>query len=166
MKPLQKSTIDPRVRRFRSALRVFESLIDLTSRRDDYCCGVTLAQCHALLALSESETVSLKDLTSRLRLDKSTLSRTVDSLVEGGLADRKTERGDRRVCCISLTARGRTAVSRINGTWDRFAAALLERVPESKRDAALDGLEILANAFLETAGAVQSPSSCCLECKK
>lgn len=166
MKPLQKPTIDPRIRRFRSALRVFESLIDLTSRREDYCCGVTLAQCHALLALSEDKTVSLKDLTGKLRLDKSTLSRTVDALVESGLADRETGRGDRRICCISLTARGRTAVQRINGTWDRFAAGLLERVPESERDAALDGLEILAKAFLETVGAGQTASSCCLECKK
>jgi DNA-binding MarR family transcriptional regulator len=166
MKPLQKPTIDPRVRRFRSALRVFESLIDLTSRREDTCCGVTLAQCHALLALSENETVSLKDLTGKLKLDKSTLSRTVDSLVESGLADRKTGHGDRRVCCITLTARGRAVVNRINGTWDRFAAALLERVPESKRDAALDGMEILANAFLETVDKVQTVSSCCLERKK
>jgi DNA-binding MarR family transcriptional regulator len=166
MKPLQKPTNDPRVRRFRSALRVFESLLDLTSRRDEYCCGVTLAQCHALLALSEDKSVSLKELTGKLNLDKSTLSRTVDSLVESGLADRKTGHGDRRICCISLTARGRTAVNRINGTWDRFAAALLARVPESKRDAALDGLEILAKAFLETAGAVQTSSSCCMECKK
>ncbi|MDM7926781.1 MAG: MarR family winged helix-turn-helix transcriptional regulator [bacterium] len=166
MKPLQKPTIDPRIRRFRSALRVFESLLDLTSRREEYCCGVTLAQCHALLALSEDKTVSLKDLTGKLNLDKSTLSRTVDSLVEGGLADRKTGSGDRRICCISLTTRGRAAVDRINGTWDRFAAGILERVPESKREAALEGLEILAKAFLETVGAVQHSSSCCREREK
>ncbi len=90
----------------------------------------------------------------------------MDSLVESGLADRKTGPGDRRICCISLTTRGLATVNRINGTWDRFAAALLERVPESRRDAALDGLEILAKAFLETAGAVQPSSSCCVECKK
>jgi DNA-binding MarR family transcriptional regulator len=165
MKPLQGTTIDSRIRRFRAALRVFESLIDRTSRSEDYCCGVTLAQCHALLALSEAKTVSLKEITSRLRLDKSTLSRTIDSLAESGLANRKTGLGDRRVCRISLTAKGRSAVSRINATWDRFAAALLERVPESERDRALEGLEILARAFAETAGADRPAPACCMEPK-
>lgn len=163
MKQLHKTTIDPRVRRFRSALRVFESLLDRTSRSEETCCGVTLAQCHALLALSEDKTVSLKDLTGKLNLDKSTLSRTVDALVDSGLADRKTRPGDRRVCCISLKARGRSAVNRINLKWDAFAAAVLERVPEADRDRALDGLEILARAFAEATGGAPPSSACCRE---
>jgi DNA-binding MarR family transcriptional regulator len=150
MKPLQKPTIDPRVPRFRAALRVFERFIDRNSRDEGTCCGVTLSQCHALLALSDAETVSLKDLASRLNLDKSTLSRTVESLARDGLADRRTRPGDRRVCCISLTPGGRAAVNRINGTWNRIAASVLERVPGDERDRAVEGLEILARAFAET----------------
>jgi DNA-binding MarR family transcriptional regulator len=162
-KPLHKPTIDPRVPRFRSALRVFERFIDRTSRDEGTCCGVTLSQCHALLALSDAETVSLKDLTSRLSLDKSTLSRTIDSLARDGLADRQTRPGDRRVCCISLTPRGRAAVNRINGTWNRIAASVLERVPESERDRAVEGMEILSRAFAETIPDGETAACCGLE---
>ncbi len=43
--------------------------------------GISLAQCHTLLEIEKSHEISISELANTLSLDKSTVSRTVDGLV-------------------------------------------------------------------------------------
>ena len=70
------------------------------------CCGLSLPQCHVLLELEARGTTSLVDLAERLELDKSTVSRTVEGLVELGIVVRTTNAEDRRYVALDLTTLG------------------------------------------------------------
>lgn len=131
------------VRSFRGVLRRFERahrvLMD-----DLHCCGgLTIVQCHPLLELGELGPTNLSDLATRLNLDRSTLSRTVEGLVRHGLVDRRPDSRDRRFVVLSLTGEGRKVCDQINEKNDCFYAEILSRLPDDKREetiALFDGL--------------------------
>ena len=114
---------------FRRQLRLLERevLRELESQTD--CCGVTLAQCHVLLEVAGS-TLSLTGLSEALDLDRSTLSRTVDSLVKAGLVERSDDPADRRSLRLALTPSGAAKVAFIDESCNRYYAALLTGLGE------------------------------------
>lgn len=76
-------------------------------KSDVSCCGVTVAQCHALLEVEKNGEISLVDLAYALGLDNSTLSRTIDSIVQERLVERRANPHDRRHISIALTDKGK-----------------------------------------------------------
>jgi DNA-binding MarR family transcriptional regulator len=67
---------------------------------------------HTFLSLVESSPqIRASDLTDRLGLDKSTVSRQLDQLANDGLLDREGGRPGRRGDPLSLTAAGRQALA-------------------------------------------------------
>ena len=75
-----------KIRLLREKLRQLERELDDRFRSDSGCCGLTLAQCHTLLEIGNKGEISLVELASRLSLDTSTLSRTINGLVILGLS--------------------------------------------------------------------------------
>ena len=95
---------EKRIRSFRRNLRRFERLNQLTNA---VCCkGITLAQCHVLLEIEALVETTTKQLAENLKLDKSTLSRTVDGLKKLSLVKRGAHAHDRRFTVIRLTKNG------------------------------------------------------------
>jgi DNA-binding MarR family transcriptional regulator len=129
---------------FRAKLREIERAVWIQTKSEALCCGVTMAQCHAILEIGAAGEVNLKDLADRLGLDNSTLSRTVESLVRDGLADRTPSSEDRRATVIRLNKQGRAAFDRINSTWDRICRDLFRSIPREKHDPLIESISILA----------------------
>jgi DNA-binding MarR family transcriptional regulator len=77
------------------------------------------------LGIDELQGPSLGDLAAHMGLDKSTLSRTVDSLVGGGLVAREPGLKDRRKMRITLTENGSSICERIHADNDAFYVAVL-----------------------------------------
>jgi DNA-binding MarR family transcriptional regulator len=126
------------------------------------CCGVTVAQCHVLLELDGLRSVNLKALADRLELDKSTLSRAIDSLVELGLVARKEDPENRRQQILSLSQAGERRVADIHRRCDAYYKKMLARVPSVDLPDVVRGIEGLAEAMLaqrKDAGRLQ----CCEE---
>jgi DNA-binding MarR family transcriptional regulator len=111
------------------------------------CCGLSLPQCHVLLELEASGTTSLVDLAERLTLDKSTVSRTVDGLVELGMIERSTDAKDRRYLALDLTARGRSTASEINSLSDGNVVSIFSHIPSDRQAAVIDCLDLLIAAI-------------------
>ena len=84
------------VQNFRRSLRSIEREVEQQIKTDTVCCGVSLAQCHALMELGLGGAMTIADLAEIIKLDKSTLSRTIDSMVQTGLVDRTIDPKDRR----------------------------------------------------------------------
>ncbi len=137
------------VRTFRSHLREIERQVSRTLKDQTTCCGVTMAQCHLLLEMGDRESHSIAELTTRLQLDASTLSRTVDGLVRAGLLNRGENPNNRRSNLLSFTAKGRQIQKEINRGCDRFYSRLLARVPAAGRDPFLKAVETLAAMLSE-----------------
>ncbi len=135
------------VRALRGFLRLIEREVESQLKTQTVCCGVTTAQCHALLELASAEEMSLVELSERLRLDASTLSRTVDGLVKLGHVNRVTDPENRRYVRLGLTGKGKRKVDFIDRSCDRFYLDLLDRIPEEKREALVESVQLLAEIF-------------------
>ena len=146
---------------FRRQLRLLEREVVGQLEADTSCCGVTLAQCHALVELASAE-LSLSGLAAALDLDASTLSRTVDGLVRAGLVERAEDASDRRSVRLTLTPAGRAKVAFIDGICNRYYADLLAGMSQPDRSCVLRAVGLLAERMRSLRKAPScSKSGCC-----
>jgi DNA-binding MarR family transcriptional regulator len=135
------------VRQFRRIMRRFERVSDAQVK--NCCAHVTLAQCVVLLEIDENGRLTMGQLATQLRLDNSTLSRTIDGLVGKGLVERLREERDRRVIYIQLTSEGKAACRTIHQENDGHVRQIFAKIPASKRGAVIRNFETLVEAFLD-----------------
>jgi DNA-binding MarR family transcriptional regulator len=136
------------VRKFRENIRHIER--ELNIQDDTHCCeGVTIAQCHTLLALQANGSLNLNDLSEKLFLDKSTVSRTVDSLVKIRTVNRIIPEENRRKVLISLTEKGTGICQQINRESDEYFAAILESIPAGDLPVFLRAFDIMVGKMME-----------------
>ncbi len=134
------------VGKLRETVRLLVRRLGILEKSEASCCGITLAQCHALYELRRAGEMSLNDLAESLRLDKSTVSRLVDNLVNSGLVARGTDPGDRRCVTLGLTEEGRRVLAGIDKGMDAFFAEIVDQLPAEKRSQVLESLALLAGA--------------------
>jgi len=148
------------VRRYRKSLRDFQRLA--SSQLKSCCCGVTLTQCLVLMSLDENGHSTMGQLATNLRLDYSTLSRTVDSLVGQKLVARLRDDSDRRLVWIRLTETGHSACREIHDVNDDYCIQVFQHVPPSERSALIRNFETLIQAYLDHEASVdeQEKSAC------
>ncbi len=135
------------IRSYRRILRRFERVT--SSQLKSCCSGVTLAQCLVLLEVDEGGRLTMGQLATHLRLDNSTLSRTVDGLVAKGLLGRERGDSDRRIVWIDLTPEGATVCRSIHEENDAHSRRVFDKIPASRRDAVIRDFEILVEAYLD-----------------
>ena len=137
----------------RDLVRMTVRNIGLLEKDDASCCGVTTSQCHALVEIGRSGTITLTDLTQQLGLDKSTLSRTIHNLVESGLVIRRQDPENRRYIKIQLTKEGHQLYQNIEDSMDDYFRKIMEEIPAEKLPQVRESIDLL----LESVGSVK----CC-----
>ncbi len=135
------------VRRFRRSLRQFERLS--ADQLKKCCTEVTFAQCLVLLEIDESGRPTMGELATGLRLDSSTLSRSIEGLVGKEMVERVPDDSDRRRVRIALTAEGRGLCRSIHLDNDACVRRLFDRIPPGERQSVVDNFELLVEAFLD-----------------
>ena len=135
------------IRVFRKLLRVFERLTAQQLKEESCCQGVTLAQCHTILEIEELGQATSGVLSKQLGLDKSTLSRTVDGLVNIGLIERVPNPTDRRYNLLSLTVKGQEIADRINRSNDKCYQQVFSGIAEESQVEVLVNFELLVRAM-------------------
>ncbi len=120
-------------------------------RPDETPCGqpVSVAEAHALMELSRGEPLLQKDLASRLRLEKSTVSRLVRMLEGRGWVGRTRSPRDGRAMELRLTEAGRRTATRLAEARREKFARVLEAIPEEERAPVLRALGVLEEAMNE-----------------
>ena len=118
-----------------------------SQKNDIQCCGVTLAQCHALIEIGKRERVSIVELAGVLGVDTSTLSRTVDNMVKLGLVDRLLNPQDRRYVTIALTDRGSGVCQSIEASFSDYVTRIFELIPQEKHNQVMEDLNLIADAI-------------------
>lgn len=121
------------------------------------CCRTTSTQCHLLTELGRSGPLPLSELGTRTCLEKSWVSRAVESMVERGLVTKEPNPGDARSWLVTLTAEGERTVSALERTLDEHASHLLGSLAEPERSAVEHSLLLLSKALREDTAA-----TCCL----
>lgn len=134
------------IRKFRRVLRQFTRLIN--AQLKTCCTEVTLAQCLVLLEIDEVRTPTMGQLAANLRLDNSTLSRTVDGLVARELVERIDDENDRRVVKVRLTEEGAAVCRSIHADNDASSRRVFDQIPASEQGRVSEAFEVLVEAYL------------------
>lgn len=131
----------------REALRRIFRKLGFLERDEARCCSMSLSRCQVLVEIGRSGGISLVDLAARMGLEKSSVCRLVDGLVEDGLAERKESPLDRRYLVIGLTPEGKARFLDIEERMEAFIAQVWERLPKDQRATVLESLRVLEDAL-------------------
>jgi DNA-binding MarR family transcriptional regulator len=147
-----------KARQLRELVRQMMRRLGVLEDGEMACCGVSLAQCHALVEIGRAGTISLAELANLLNLDSSTMSRTVNNLVRNKLAERTLDPKDRRYVSIRLTPAGMTSFQETESDMADYFLQILHAVPQERQEQVLDSLRLLLDAIAE--------SGCCTQAKE
>lgn len=135
------------INEFRRVLRRFEREINIHLRDKGCCSGVTMSQCHVLLAIYEKNETTTVELSKELAIDKSNLSRNIEYLVKAGFVERITSKKDRRFSKLKVTAKGKSKSNEINKTANSHYRKVFENIPAWKHKEIVENLTLLTLAF-------------------
>jgi len=133
-------------------LREVARLYTRAQRLAAVCCNTTNSQCHILTELGRSGPQPMAELGQRLCLEKSWVSRALDSLVRDGLVAKNDHPNDARSWIVSLTAAGKRRVAQLNATLDTHATQLLKKLSAGERAEATRSLQLILHALRTDAG--------------
>ncbi|GGP68364.1 MarR family winged helix-turn-helix transcriptional regulator [Saccharothrix coeruleofusca] len=96
-------------------------------------CGLFPGQELILMQLWEQDGRSQKQLVEALKLDHSTIAKSVRRLENSGLVVRTADESDARVKVVSLTAEGRALEERTKAKWRELEEATTRGLTEQER---------------------------------
>lgn len=138
---------------FREMIRTLERKLGILEDGELSCCGITLAQCYALVEIGRAKSISLNELAVLLNLENSTVSRTVNNLVTDDYVTREPDPKDRRYIAIALTPKGRELFEKVQDGTDEYFEDIFTQIPKEKREQVMESLTLIVDAI--------NKSSCC-----
>jgi len=144
---MKDSTNTQDSKRLRETVRILERKLGVLGDTQMSCCGVTMTQCHALVEIGRVGSISLNELADLLNLENSTMSRTVNNLVNSDIAKRDTDPHDRRYVTIALTENGTEIFKGIEDRMDTYFDDVLNKIPTEKKEQVIESLTILLEAL-------------------
>lgn len=109
---------------------------------------ITKYQLNVLLEIKHARHINLQDLSDQLCHEKSTISRTVESLRQAGYLSAVKTAEDRRTLDLTLTGKGTEFLSSYQKEIDQYYRRVLAELPEEEQDRIVHGVQILKKSFL------------------
>lgn len=111
------------------------------------CCeDLSLVEFMALKKTYESDNLSIQELGNALGFTKSGGTRIVDRLEDKGYIIRQRSPIDGRVCCITVTAKGKEVINKIIGSYTSYLEDVLKGFEYREVENIREVLEKLVNA--------------------
>ncbi|MEJ0065579.1 MAG: MarR family transcriptional regulator [Caulobacteraceae bacterium] len=111
--------------------------------------GLSLSRHRALSVIYTLEPCTMSELADFSAVDRTTLTRTVDQLVDGGLVERATPREDRRQVVLTLTDQGRRSCRRALKAIYAVSRELLAGVAEEDQRVVARSLEAMLGRLVD-----------------
>ncbi len=121
--------------------------------------SMTTTEVDLLVAIDRHGPLRLSDLAGFAGLNPTMLSRLIPKLEVAGLMRRLVAEGDRRVCRVEITMKGRRLLERIRSERNDSLSRLLRELGDADREAlaaAVPVLEALAERMLEHAAGTRT----------
>jgi len=90
--------------------------------------GIGVAEWRVLAHLSQSPSVSVRDIQKQVAMEKSRVSRAASRLEASGFILRRPDPGDGRLIALELTAKGRDLIATMAPVAAAFEAEMMERL--------------------------------------
>lgn len=111
--------------------------------------GLNITRWRTLSVIRRLHDCTMKDLAGFTAIDRTTLTRSVDQLVEQGLVNRSTPPGDRRKVVLTLTEAGDAFFSEAVGMLNDFNHQALRGVSAERQLVVLDVLQTVLRNLCE-----------------
>jgi len=134
------------IKQFREYTRQLECHLGNMNQSDCCCCGVSTTQCFMIVEIGRKPGISVKELAEILRMDKSGVSRAVEELVQKGFIERNSSKEDRRYVALTLLPKGQERFEKIENDMYLKFKAVLEQIPEEKREQVVEALKLYNEA--------------------
>lgn len=109
--------------------------------------GFTTTQCYTLLEISKFGNLSMNEISEKMNLNSSTMTRILDKLVRDEYILRCKDDNDKRIVIVSLTEKGIEAASKLNDSVKAYYKKIIENIPEGQVEEILKSVNILQKAF-------------------
>lgn len=109
--------------------------------------GFTTSQCYTILELYKSGSLTMNELSEKMNLNSSTMTRILDNLVRDKYILRDKDEFDRRIVLVSLTDTGREAARNLDITVKEYYKKIIENIPEGQVEDVLKSVSLLQKAF-------------------
>lgn len=110
-------------------------------------CGITPSQWSTLLAFDDKNALKMNELSKRLALATSTMTRMIDNLVKEGFVERKPDFADRRLVMVHLTKEGKRLTQKLHKLQSEYFNTLLDHIDADMRGQVVMSLNNLLLAF-------------------
>lgn len=141
--PLENCCVDDVGNMVRKLVRMFQ----LFERDQIKIFGFTTTQCYTLLEIDKTGTITMNELSERMNLNSSTMTRILDNLVRDGYIERQKSPEDRRLVLVSLSEKGKASAGKLNDSVNGYYKKVIGSIPEGKLDEILKSTDILVHAF-------------------
>jgi DNA-binding MarR family transcriptional regulator len=132
-------------KQLRECVRLLERKLGMLESDYMACCGVTMAQCHALIEIGRAKRIALNELAGIMNLENSSMSRTVKNLVSRELVTRETDPSDRRYVTIQLTESGQQLFQSIEADMNAYYEKIYLGLSAEKRLQVIESLNLLVH---------------------
>lgn len=108
-------------------------------------CGLTRAQWRVLIGISRLDGPSQSEVAEILDVERITLCRLVDKLVEADLVERHDHPSDRRIRRLYITAKATPLIEQLDIIGNRMEEGLLSPLNRNQREVLVNLLTIIDN---------------------
>lgn len=109
--------------------------------------GFTTTQCYTLLEICRFETLTMNELSEKMNLNSSTMTRVLDNLVRDKYVDRDKHESDRRVVLVRLTEEGKKVADKLRDTLNEYYRKTISNIPDGQVVEVLHCADVLLKAF-------------------
>jgi DNA-binding MarR family transcriptional regulator len=112
---------------------------------EEECCeDLTLVEFMALKKVCDNKCFSIQEIGSALNFTKSGATRIIDRLENKEYVRRERSPIDGRVCCVTVTGKGKSVISKVTGQYTAYLEEMLMGLEPRRVESIKDALETLA----------------------
>lgn len=108
--------------------------------------GFTTSQCYVLVELKKNN-LTMNELSEKMNLTTSTMTRIINNLVRDGLIERTRDKEDRRVVVVGLTSNGVAVANQLESSIIEYYGKIVANLPAGQIDEVLKSVSLLIEAF-------------------
>jgi DNA-binding MarR family transcriptional regulator len=109
--------------------------------------GFTTTQCYTILELYKTTSLTMNELSERMNLNSSTMTRVLDNLVRDSYIARSKNESDRRIVIVSLTEKGIEVARDLDSAVKAYYKQIINNIPSGQVNDILDSVSVLQKAF-------------------
>lgn len=109
--------------------------------------GFTISQCYTLFHLRVNKTLTMYELSEKLNVDSSTITRNINKLVRDRYVEKKRLITDQRVFLVNLTQKGEETAKQLYEEVSEIYKKIIQEIPQGEVMNVVNSVNILIAAF-------------------